>query len=61
MSWLPKKKIVVPVDFSGESKHSIEVALEMVTDPSALFLVHMLFPLDKVSPGVLLGDMTDEK
>ena len=55
------KKVVVPVDFSGESQHSIAVALEMVADPSALCLVHVLFPLDNVSPGVLLGDMSDEK
>ena len=61
MSWLPKKKVVVPVDFSGESQHSIAAALEMAADPSALVLVHVLFPLDSVSPGVLLGDMTDEK
>ena len=33
----------------------------MVADPSELYLVHVLFPLDNVSPGVLLGDMTDEK
>jgi nucleotide-binding universal stress UspA family protein len=61
MSWLPKKKVVVPVDFSGESEHSIAVALELVSDSSELHLVHVLFPLDSVSPGVLLGDVTDEK
>jgi nucleotide-binding universal stress UspA family protein len=60
MSWLPKKSIVVPVDFSGESSHALSVALELVEDPSALHLVHVLYPLDSVSPGVVWGGVTEE-
>ena len=61
MSWLPRKKIVVPVDFSGESVHAISVAIEMAGQPSDVKLVHVLFPLDAVSPGVVWGEVTDEK
>ncbi len=61
MSWLPKNHIVVPVDFSGESNAAVDVAKEMVEDPSRLHLVHVLFPLDSVSPGVVWGSITDEK
>lgn len=61
MSWLPKKTVVVPIDFSEESQHAIEVAKELVDDLSALYFVHVLFPLDTVSPGVILGDVSDEK
>ncbi|GAB4137341.1 MAG: universal stress protein [Planctomycetaceae bacterium] len=61
MSWLPKKNVVVPVDFSGESEHAIQVARELVGDLSGLHLVHVLFPLDSVSPGVVWGNVTDEQ
>lgn len=59
MSWQPKK-IVVPVDFSGESNDAIDVATEMAGKTEAVHLVHVLFPLDSVSPGVVWGDVTDE-
>ena len=61
MSFLPKQTIVVPVDFSGESENAIRTALDMVDDPASVHLVHVLFPLDSVSPGVVWGDITDEK
>lgn len=61
MAWLPKNHIVVPVDFSGESDSAVDVGLEMVSDPSRLHLVHVLFPLDSVSPGVVWGGITDQK
>jgi nucleotide-binding universal stress UspA family protein len=61
MSWLPKKNVVVPVDFSGESAHAVQVARDLVEDLSGLNLVHVLFPLDSVSPGVVWGDVTDEQ
>ena len=61
MSFLPKQTIVVPVDFSGESENAIRTALEMVDDPANVHLVHVLFPLDSVSPGVVWGDITDDK
>ena len=61
MSFLPKQTIVVPVDFSGESENAIRTALGMVDDPKNVHLVHVLFPLDSVSPGVVWGDVTDDK
>jgi nucleotide-binding universal stress UspA family protein len=42
MSWLPKKKVVVPVDFSDESFTALETALALVEAPSAIHLVHVL-------------------
>ena len=61
MSALPQETIVVPVDFSGESGRAIDVAREMSSDLSKLHLVHVLFPLDNVSPGVVWGGITDDK
>ncbi len=61
MSWLPKKTVIVPVDFSGESAKAVSAALEMVAQPADVHLVHVLFPLDTVSPGVVWGEVTNEK
>ncbi|MFQ5730694.1 MAG: universal stress protein [Planctomycetaceae bacterium] len=61
MNWLPNQTIVVPVDFSGESSQAVDAALEMVSDVSTLHLIHVMFPLDNVSPGVVWGGITDEK
>lgn len=61
MSWQPKNKVVVPIDFSDEADYELATALELAADPAAVHLVHVLFPLDAVSPGVVLGDVSDEK
>ena len=60
MAWLPKKTVVVPVDFSDNSADAVATALEMVAEPAAVHLVHVLFPLDSVSPGVVWGEVNDE-
>ncbi|MCA9034514.1 MAG: universal stress protein [Planctomycetaceae bacterium] len=52
--------VVVPVDFSDQSDFAVHSALSIAGDPKRLHLVHVLVPLDSVSPGVLLGDITDE-
>lgn len=55
------KCIVVPVDFSGESERAVAAAVELADAPANVHLVHVLFPLDSVSPGVVWGEVTDEK
>jgi nucleotide-binding universal stress UspA family protein len=59
MSWLPKRSIVVPVDFTADSKHAIDLALSMLDDRTGLHAVHVLYPLDVVSPGIEFAP-TDE-
>lgn len=61
MTWQSTDPIVVPVDFSGESNQAIDKAREIAGDEAQLHLVHVLFPLDSVSPGVVWGGVTDEK
>jgi nucleotide-binding universal stress UspA family protein len=60
MSWLPKNCVVVPVDFSDVSARAISTALEMVDNPSAVHLLHVLFPLDNVSPGIVWSELDDQ-
>ena len=51
--------VVVPIDFSSASASAIKTALEIVENPSQLYLIHVMLPLETMSPGVLLGDVTD--
>jgi nucleotide-binding universal stress UspA family protein len=59
MSWLPKRKVVVPVDFSDRSIAALEQALTMVDIPSHLHVIHVLPPISPVDPGVV-WDMVDD-
>ena len=52
--------VVVPVDFSEDSERAIRAGLERAEDPSGLHVVHVLVPLDYVSPGVMWGTVSDE-
>ncbi len=53
MSWWPKKKIVVPIDFSEESFAAIDQALQMVDEPTHVNLVHVLVDLPPNEPGIV--------
>lgn len=50
------QKIVVPVDFSGESQRALEAASAFGGE---LHCVHVLFPLGKITPSVTVDDVTD--
>jgi len=60
MSWLPKQKVVVPIDFSEMSMDAISTALELVEKPSDVHVLHVLVPLEGLSPGVVWGEINDE-
>lgn len=60
MSWLPKKKVLVPTDFSEPSVDAIHTALEMVEHGVDVHILHVLEPLEHTSPGVLFGDFDPE-
>jgi nucleotide-binding universal stress UspA family protein len=42
MNWFPKQTVVVPVDFSDDSFAAVDTALQIVDDPSGLYVVHVL-------------------
>ena len=42
MSWLPKRSVVVPVDFSEQSLKTVDMALGLVEDTSQVHVVHVL-------------------
>jgi nucleotide-binding universal stress UspA family protein len=51
MSWFPKKKIIVPIDFSDDSLAAVDTALALVDDPAHVLVVHVLQELTPAEPG----------
>ena len=51
--------VVVPVDFSDDTEDAIRAGLERTQGPEGLHVVHVLFPLDYASPGVMWGTVSD--
>jgi nucleotide-binding universal stress UspA family protein len=60
MNWLPKKKVVVPVDFSDESLAALDVALQLVDGPGNVDVIHVLPELNVAEPGVIWDEIDDE-
>jgi len=60
MSWLPKKTVVVPFDFSDNSATAVDTALEMIESPANLHVIHVLPELLVGEPGVVWGTIDDE-
>jgi len=60
MSWLPKKCVVVPYDFSERSGQAIEIARDMVADLTNLHLIHVLPTITASDPG-MIWDMVDNE
>jgi nucleotide-binding universal stress UspA family protein len=60
MSALPHDVVVVPVDFSVASENALRVAVEMTGDVRKLRLLHVLPPLEAISPAAVWGDLSDD-
>lgn len=59
MSWLPKRRVVAPVDFSDYAAEGVQVALSLVADPSHLDILHILPVLSAGEPGIT-WDLLDD-
>ena len=57
---MKKQCVVVPIDFSENSEPAVREALKFVDSASQVNVIHVLFALDAVSPGVVFGGITDE-
>ena len=60
MAWLPRRAVVVPVDFSDDSLASLQVAKDMVDDLAHLHVLHVLPIWEPNEPGVI-WEMVDEQ
>ncbi len=59
MTWLPRKTVVVPIDFSDDSFAALDTAAELVADPSQVRVVHVLPELESTDPGVIWQTIDD--
>ncbi len=59
MNWLPRKAVVVPIDFSDDSFAALATAVEIATDRSHVRVVHVLSPLEPADPGVIWHTIDD--
>jgi nucleotide-binding universal stress UspA family protein len=59
MSWLPKKTVLVPTDFSEPSVDAVNTALELVENPSDVHVLYVLEELEHSAPAVLFGDFDE--
>ncbi|MBX3436848.1 MAG: universal stress protein, partial [Planctomycetaceae bacterium] len=51
--------ILVPVDFSEQSVNAIREAVDIAAGQGKVRLLHVLPPLESISPGVVWGDVSD--
>jgi nucleotide-binding universal stress UspA family protein len=61
MSWTPKQKVVVPLDFSDEAYAAVDVALQLVAKPADVELIHVLPEIVLVDPTDAAWQLTDER
>lgn len=59
MTALKHETVVVPVDFSDETESAVRTGLALVSDPRGLHAVHVAFPLDATTRGLLPDDASD--
>ena len=50
MTFSPRKLVVAPTDFSASSAPAVRTALEFVSDPSHVHVIHVIPSLNPVSP-----------
>jgi nucleotide-binding universal stress UspA family protein len=60
MSWLPKKCVVVPFDFSDESAKSLVASRVFVDSLAHLHVVHVLPAIEVAEPGVIWETIDNE-
>ena len=60
MSWLSNRKIVVPIDFSEESKRAVAVALGLAPSGASVTVVHVAANFNMISPEAVWIDVSDE-
>jgi len=59
MTWLPRKRVVVPYDFSTESLAAVQLGRQFVESPKSLHVVHVLPELTATEPGVIWATVDD--
>ena len=61
MSWLKKKSVLVPIDFSESSYGAIAPAKEYVKTETSLTIIHVLAPLHPADPAAMWNTLDREQ
>ena len=61
MSFLPRKRVVVAVDFSEASIEAVKTACDLAGNPVNVFAIHALLPIAHVSPPAVWHPETDQE
>jgi len=61
MSWIPKKIVVVPIDFSVSSDEAVRTALQLTESPRDVHVVHVAVMPDFVPYGELLWSVEPDR
>ena len=61
MSWLKRKSVLIPIDFSDLSYQALAPATEMVEDSASLRLIHVLAPLHPADPAAMWDTVSNEE
>ena len=61
MKYFTDKTVIVPWDFSDNSKNALEKAMEMVDSPSQIEVVHVTPYPSAVEPSVVWGTYSEDK
>lgn len=61
MSWFPKDKIVVPIDFSSSSERAVNVALDLSSKDEGVHVIYVRPSLNSYSPTGVWDDEETEK
>lgn len=60
MSWAPRQKVIVPIDFSDDSFAALDAALDLVDDPKKISVINVLAVLEPAEPGVIWATIDEE-
>jgi nucleotide-binding universal stress UspA family protein len=60
MNWLPRKSVLVPLDFSDCSRAALATARNVVSDLANLYVLHVLPIMEVTDPGVIWETIDDE-
>lgn len=53
MNLFSTNRVLVPIDFSPESFQALTDTLEFIQDPTHVYVLHVLSPLNPVEPGMV--------
>jgi nucleotide-binding universal stress UspA family protein len=60
MAFLPRHRIVAPVDFSDYSEEVVRTAMEIAGEAGTVHIVHVLPDLSPAEPGIVWGTIDDK-